>query len=329
MAWIVVAAIVGVVLGWIIRGLGVPKRRDVEDIEDRLRRSERRIRSVATERDNEHSEVLTLRAALRSERQLLDSVAGQNQVDPEVFRKTVSREYLGRELVVSPASLIDTRFRPGDAALRDAVLSGGQDERIAELEAELANRDAQLSQARDQIHRIRADVESLAGARREAPVNVMAVSSGPAQMNSDAPTNRPTESTSAAGTIDAPAPDPTIDLRSEDAVIDLCEAAPASGQTSVSAEHLSYLEGRAASVQALEREVASLRERLADLTVEHDDVRSRIDYRRGFDARIEQLVDELESVRTRLVAERDEIDSPVLDAQTGRAEPGANAAAVD
>lgn len=301
MAWIVVAAIAGVVLGWIIRGIGAPKRRDVEDIEDRLRRSERRIRSVATERDDEHSEVLTLRAALRSERQLLDSVAGQSGLDAEVFRKTVSREYLGRELVVSPSSLIDTRFRSGDS-----VLAGAAHERITELEAELADRDTQLAQARDQIHRIRTDVESLAGARQSAPVAVMAVSSnlaGSAALVAPAP---------------APAPDPTIDLRSDDAVIDLCEPAPATGQTSVSAEHLSYLEGRAASVQALEREVASLRERLADLTVEHDDVRSRIDYRRGFDARIEQLVEELEGVRTRLVAERDDADSPNGDAAPSR-----------
>ncbi len=324
MAWLVIAGLVGLVLGWIARGRTSPTRRDLVEYDERAQRAERRLRSVVTERDNEHTSVLTLRAALRSERQLLDGVADQAGVDPEAFRKTISKEYLGRELVVSPASLVDFDFGTNAAAEAE----------VAALQRLLRAKDTQLSEAREQIHRIRADVESLAMAgggpqsSRQQPMN-------PAgrDMADDAAVTSARRSTE----VDDRRGAATLDVRTDPAVIDLCDHGTADppnelaevrsgtggseidrrSNASQATDRMRFLEARAESARLLEEEVASLRARLADTAVANDDIRTRIDYRRSLDAQLADIVAQLETFRERVSAEKppaapDEDADPVL-----------------
>ncbi len=312
MAWYLIIGVVGVILGWLIRGFSAPKRRDVLEYEERTQRAERRVRSVATERDDEHSSVLTLRAALQSERQLLDGVANHAGVEPEMFRKTISREYLGRELVVSPASLVDFDFGSNAAGESDSESLhsqlaaqhsqlAAQQSQLAAQQSQLAAKDSQLADAREQIQRIRADIEALTGGDRpREQVGVMAVMDAPAR-SADAVTER----VSGVDNSDA-----TLDVRTDPAVIDLSnggnsDACNSDGEAAlVSTDHVRFLESRAASAQVLEEEVAALRARLADIVVASDDMRARIEYRRGLDDQLVGIVDQLETLRRRVVAEQ-------------------------
>ena len=320
MAWLFVVGLLGVVLGWLIRGLTAPSRRELADYEDRAQRADRRLRRVVAERDDENATVLTLRAALKSERQLLDGVARHAGVEPEVFRKTISKEYLGRELVVSPASLVDFDF--------------GAD-RVAEAEIEslhhlLRAKDAQLSEAREQIHRIRSDVESLALAGHQSNGSADASASSATQAVSTPSLRAEPFGTGATPSSDRRADEreATLDLRSDEPVIDLCtpseirSAGPSAGNGAVadrpgrsdtvetSADHLRFLERRAASAQLLEKEVAELRARLADTAVANDDIRSRIDFRRSLDGQLAELVEQLGTLQQELVTEK---PAPVQD----------------
>lgn len=322
MAWLFVVGLLGVVLGWLIRGLTAPSRRELADYEDRAQRADRRLRRVVAERDDENATVLTLRAALKSERQLLDGVARHAGVEPEVFRKTISKEYLGRELVVSPASLVDFDF--------------GAD-RVAEAEIEslhhlLRAKDAQLSEAREQIHRIRSDVESLALAGHQSNGSADASASSATQAVSTPSLRAEQYGTGATPSSDrrADESEATLDLRSDEPVIDLCtpsetrsaSTGPSAGNGAVadrpgrsdtvvtSADHLRFLERRAASAQLLEKEVAELRARLADTAVANDDIRSRIDFRRSLDGQLAELVEQLGTLQQELVAEK---PAPVQD----------------
>ena len=349
MAWLVVIGLLGVVLGWLIRGLSAPSRRDLADYEDRAQRADRRLRRVVAERDDENATVLTLRAALKSERQLLDGVARHADVEPEVFRKTISKEYLGRELVVSPASLVDFDF--------------GAD-RVAEAEIEslhhlLRAKDNQLAEAREQIHLIRSDVESLALAGHQSNGSSTASASPTSQTADPQTVSVPSLRAEHFGTGAASPADrlvgeseATLDLRSDEPVIDLCTrptevrsapAATASAPTDpasaptnpasapmdptsgngataqrpgqpdtvvTSVDHLRFLERRAASAQLLEKEVAELRARLADTAVANDDIRSRIEFRRALDRQLAELVEQLGTLQRELVSEK---PAPVQD----------------
>ncbi len=317
MAWLIGVGVLGLVLGWLIRGRSSPSQHDLADYEARAQRAERRLRSVVVERDAEHASVATLRAALRSERQLLDGVANQSGVEPESFRKTIAREYLGRELVVSPASLVDFDFGTNTAAEAEVV----------SLQRLLRAKDAQLSEAREQIHRIRADVESLALAGPAARHQRTIVAEDPTgESNTASATGDVITSDAIAGGTGSSS-EATIDVRGERAVIDLCEPSIASvDQTqrpsarrpdrlevaidatkepaAVSPDHVRFLESRAATARMLEEEVASLRARLADTAVASDDIRSRIEYRRSLDTQLGEIVSQLDALHQRALAEK-------------------------
>ncbi len=322
MLWLVVVGVLGLVLGWIVRGRSSPNRRDLVEYDERAQRAERRLRSVVVERDNEHASVLTLRAALRSERQLLDGVADQSGVDPETFRRIISKEYLGRELVVSPASLVDFDFGTNRAA----------DAEVEELQRLLRAKETQLAEAREQIHRIRADVESLAVAGRPANSQTSgAVLTDPSAHGERATTTTVVGDFSVGAEQEANEgrlSEATLDVREEPAVIDLCDTEPRRSRPTVqgpgvqgpgvqgpgvqdsgvsvpadspviSPERLRFLEDRAASAQLLAEEVATLRARLADTAVANDDVRARIEFRRSLDNELAQLVAHLDELRVR------------------------------
>jgi hypothetical protein len=241
--WFVLGAVVGLVAGWLLRTLRGPRTSDLRELEERVKQADRRLQAVTTDREEQRNDLQMLRAALRSERALLDGVASKSDVDPETFRRVVSREYLGREL-------------NGSSSKAMAVVSDFGDEREAGLRAELALKDAQLDEARSQIRRIRSDVERLADARSA---------------------------------------ETTIDLRGDEAVLEVHQVDP----------DVTALRARADSARALEDEVAALRARLADTSVAHDDLRTRLAARRALDSRIEALVEELARLQRAAAAESD------------------------
>lgn len=261
----------GVALGWILwRAREGIERRELSEARTAL---QRQLESCEDERMALSGQTLEIQRALRAERSLLDGVAAQAGIAPQVLRRTLARSVLHLEdpyaaTYVAEPLQADGRQEGGDADDRD--------ETISRLQAELSRRVAELDS-------VIGESRMLAGELAETEQNLDATRAALTQLRTEV--ERLLSIPFAPGTV--------IDLRERPPLGALAGHGPVRRWSETPPP-----------VASLREEVAALRAKLADRAVQSDLLATRLANQHELETALDHVFDELDRLRAEVAEHR-------------------------